>query len=635
MSDTPLLGLPLMAAAQAQKHVTHNEALMMLDSLVQLAVPTRSLSEPPAAAAVGARYLVAAPGTGDWAGHAGHIALRDEGAWRFLVPAAGWRLWVSDEKLHLVFEGGVWQAVPVAGPVQNIPLLGVATTANDDNRLAVAAANTLLTHAGGDHRLKINKAAVANTASLLFQDNWSGRAEMGLAGDDHFHLKVSADGAVWREALTIDAATGKLVGNGVLTPGDTDRIAAVQARFPMRWRGGNLLAVDCLAAAIVSGAVGSLALTTLNAGLSQLTSAAGASLISRKRRLELMAANSLRPHFLGDGTAAGLLIEPAATILNKYSQQSVALLTDKANVADTPPPSGSGRTGTWWDFADNTLARYAYGRMTPAGNTTYNIQAEVIVADGDVPTTTDLSFDLFEPAQNIKNPDTGVQGFRVEGPYAGGVYHLSACVTTAATPTYTVYGVQKRSIHSARRVRVGRINVSEGRYPPSFFDNATGAAVTRAGDVLTMPVSGFTSDEMTLAVEFIAPPPAAAPRTLAVLAAGAGERLVLAAAAGAATVTASVTAGGVLTGSAVSSAMVAGSRCRAVAVIDQAARKIKTCVTGGAVVEGTVSTVPAAPTTLMLGHSDGAAQLNSGLLAAGVVDRAWSSAEMLAWVLAS
>ncbi|HMT13518.1 MAG TPA: hypothetical protein PKE19_02095, partial [Aestuariivirga sp.] len=61
----------------------------------------------------------------------------------------------------------------------------------------------------------------------------------------------------------------------------------------------------------------------------------------------------------------------------------------------------------------------------------------------------------------------------------------------------------------------------------------------------------------------------------------------------------------------------------------------KTCVTGGAVVEGTVSTVPAAPTTLMLGHSDGAAQLNSGLLAAGVVDRAWSSAEMLAWVLAS
>ena len=28
MSDTPLLGLPLLEASQAQKHVTHNEALL-------------------------------------------------------------------------------------------------------------------------------------------------------------------------------------------------------------------------------------------------------------------------------------------------------------------------------------------------------------------------------------------------------------------------------------------------------------------------------------------------------------------------------------------------------------------------------------------------------------------------------
>ncbi len=39
MTDvTPCLGLPLLAAAQSQKHVTHNEALTTLDALAQLAV---------------------------------------------------------------------------------------------------------------------------------------------------------------------------------------------------------------------------------------------------------------------------------------------------------------------------------------------------------------------------------------------------------------------------------------------------------------------------------------------------------------------------------------------------------------------------------------------------------------------
>ena len=42
---TPNLGLPQLAADQAQKHVTVNEALYDLDALVQLAVLDRSLDE--------------------------------------------------------------------------------------------------------------------------------------------------------------------------------------------------------------------------------------------------------------------------------------------------------------------------------------------------------------------------------------------------------------------------------------------------------------------------------------------------------------------------------------------------------------------------------------------------------------
>lgn len=60
----------------------------------------------------------------------------------------------------------------------------------------------------GDLRVALNKAAVANTVSQLFQTNYSGRAETGLTGDDRYRIKVSSDGATWREALNVDPATG-------------------------------------------------------------------------------------------------------------------------------------------------------------------------------------------------------------------------------------------------------------------------------------------------------------------------------------------------------------------------------------------------------------------------------------------
>ena len=40
MTDTPRLALPAIEAAQAQKHVTHNEALVLLDALTHLAAET-------------------------------------------------------------------------------------------------------------------------------------------------------------------------------------------------------------------------------------------------------------------------------------------------------------------------------------------------------------------------------------------------------------------------------------------------------------------------------------------------------------------------------------------------------------------------------------------------------------------
>jgi hypothetical protein len=209
MSDTTThLGLPYLLAAQAQKHVTHNEALRLLDAMVQLSVLDRTRTSPPASPADGDRHIVASGATGLWAGWDLNIAYRVDGAWIRLVPRVGWQVWVGDEGVPLVWTGSAWQDV-ADRPLQ-VPRIGVNTTSDNTNRLSVASPATLLNHAGAGHQLKINKAAATDTASLLFQTGFSGRAEMGTAGTDGFSVTVSADGSTWHEALVADPATGSL-----------------------------------------------------------------------------------------------------------------------------------------------------------------------------------------------------------------------------------------------------------------------------------------------------------------------------------------------------------------------------------------------------------------------------------------
>jgi len=224
MTDTTNLGLPAIEGAQAQKHVTHNDALRMLDALVQLAVLDRDLAAPPASPADGQRWIVKAGATGAWAGRDNAVAAWQDGGWAFYPPRAGWTCYVADEAALLVFDGSAWQVA--TGPVlQNLALLGIGTTADATNPLAAKLNNTLYVARtvaeGGDGslRYKLSKEDAGKTASFLFQDNFSGRAEIGLTGDDNVHVKVSPDGSSWKEALVIDRATGAVSTPGGLSGG--------------------------------------------------------------------------------------------------------------------------------------------------------------------------------------------------------------------------------------------------------------------------------------------------------------------------------------------------------------------------------------------------------------------------------
>ena len=210
MSNSTYLGLPYLEASQAQKHVTVNEALARLDAQIHLSVLNRVLTVPPATPAEGDRYLIAAAPTAAWTGQAGKLAMWLEGAWVFVAPREGWRMWVADEDQLLIYNGSIWQGAGVPSQLQNLQLLGVNASADTTNKLVVSSAATLFNHAGNGHQIKLNKNTSADTASFLFQTGFSGRAEIGTTGDDAFHFKVSADGSTFTELLIADAATERL-----------------------------------------------------------------------------------------------------------------------------------------------------------------------------------------------------------------------------------------------------------------------------------------------------------------------------------------------------------------------------------------------------------------------------------------
>jgi len=217
MTSTDRLALPEIAADQALKHVTHNEALLALDGLVQATVVDAGTLAPPAAPAAGDCHIVGAGASGAWAGQDNAIAAWSAAGWRFFVPRAGWQVFDVATSVQLFWSGSAWiDLFTTATSLQNLSLLGVNATADATNRFAVRA-NAVLFNAleagsggTGDMRLTMNAQTITDTATLVFQSGWSARAEFGLAGGEDFSIKVSADGTIFFPVLSADRSTGDL-----------------------------------------------------------------------------------------------------------------------------------------------------------------------------------------------------------------------------------------------------------------------------------------------------------------------------------------------------------------------------------------------------------------------------------------
>ena len=160
--ESAKLRIPYIAAAQAQKHVTHNEAMTLLDTLLQLSVIDKDLTAPPGSPAEGDTYIVAGAGgtaTGAWVGWEKRVARFIDGEWLSYLPGAGggegWLAWVMDEDAMYRFDATNWDLAGIPGPQgadAGILMLWDTNTADSDP-------------GAGD--LKANNAALGSATKLF------------------------------------------------------------------------------------------------------------------------------------------------------------------------------------------------------------------------------------------------------------------------------------------------------------------------------------------------------------------------------------------------------------------------------------------------------------------------------------
>lgn len=252
MENTNYLKLPLLIPNQSGKEITHNEALVFIDNILQNGAVDRHLQVPPTSPNVNDLYIVANGASGVWEGKDNQIAFYDNG-WKYLNPREGSTLWVNDEDCLYSFNGSVWvqsssgsssegnpggdggatclnelsdvvissiakynilqhngEKFINTSSIDSIEMLGVNATADTTNKLSVKSEAILFDNIGNNAQVKVNKAAITNVATHLFQTGYSGRAEFGLAGNDNFTLKVSSNGTEWHESFIVDSSTGNV-----------------------------------------------------------------------------------------------------------------------------------------------------------------------------------------------------------------------------------------------------------------------------------------------------------------------------------------------------------------------------------------------------------------------------------------
>lgn len=200
MVDTNRLELPLLAAGQAQKHVTVNEGFARLDALVHLSLNSANVTVPPVSPVEGDVHGVGTGAGGDWAGQDGKLAIYQNGGWVFVTAKAGWQGWNAASGTPIQFDGVDW--IEGAGALSANGAGMVHRTLEVDHVVSAGAASTVVGF--------IPAAAIVYgiTGRVLSGVGGATSLEIGVAGSsDRYGSGIGTDIGAWARGLTASPLT--------------------------------------------------------------------------------------------------------------------------------------------------------------------------------------------------------------------------------------------------------------------------------------------------------------------------------------------------------------------------------------------------------------------------------------------
>ena len=190
MATTNNLGITLVEQSQSQKEVTVNDAVKLIDAILNTGVIDKDLTAPPGSPATGDVYIPATGATGAWAGKDNQIAWYDA-SWRFLVPKEGLTLWVKDEDKLYSYSGIAWVSTIEALSTPQFARIGLGTAPHATHIINLFGPSALINGSAGFF-LQMNKANAAQNLEFIFQQGFVTYAELGLLGDNELTLKTTA-----------------------------------------------------------------------------------------------------------------------------------------------------------------------------------------------------------------------------------------------------------------------------------------------------------------------------------------------------------------------------------------------------------------------------------------------------------
>lgn len=208
MTETSQFALPLVQAAQAQKHVTVNTAFEILDAVSQISLAGVGANSPPASPAAGSVYFIGTGATDAWAGKEGKLAVFVNGGWLFVTPVVGWRAWRLDTGVSVTFDGVEW--VPGGGAFSANGAGFVQRTIEVDHTVSAGAASVVTA------LIPANTVVYGVTGRVLSDLGGPASIEIGVTGSSNrYGSGIGVSQGAWARGLT---------GNPLTYYSDTDII---------------------------------------------------------------------------------------------------------------------------------------------------------------------------------------------------------------------------------------------------------------------------------------------------------------------------------------------------------------------------------------------------------------------------